>query len=197
MIAIIKKLLSDKSKNVLAYFSNLSDEDRKMINESAPADINTDDIVFDNKMNILKETFGISRNLPLNSQIKKPNSETQVKIQNLNHVENRDNNSNEGNGVKNNDSNSDNEDFGLSYKSQNSDNNNDNKKESEDNEDDNLGSNNKDYSSNLIEEDEDDNLAANKDKPIEVSIDANEDGDSLLKANDKGTDDFIDDTKDS
>lgn len=73
MKTIIKKLLEDKSKNVISFFSQLNEEERKIIDSTKNETIDISDIVFDNKMNILKETFGISRNLPLNSIIKKEN----------------------------------------------------------------------------------------------------------------------------
>ena len=73
MITILKNLINDKSKGVKAYFNDLSEEQIKTINEAESKDIDISDVKFDSKMTILKETFGISRNLPLNSSIKREN----------------------------------------------------------------------------------------------------------------------------
>ena len=194
MITIIKKLLSDKSKNVTSLFSGLSEEERKQINEAVDAEINTEDIIFDNKMNILKETFGISRNLPLNSQIKKQQNSTQVKIQNANQFLNKINN--EFNEVKNSDYNSENEEAGLSYKSQDF-NNGKNNTENEDSDDHNLGVKDNNNNSNFsLEEDEEDNLAAVKVKKNVIDlVDSIYDEDDLLKADNSSKEDSNDELK--
>lgn len=73
MITIYKILLNDRKKSVRSYFNNLSEEEINIINQSSLKEIDISEIKFDNKMIILKETFGISRNLPLNSINKKEN----------------------------------------------------------------------------------------------------------------------------
>jgi hypothetical protein len=73
MITILKNLINDKSRGVKSYFNGLTDEEKKLILEVESKEININDIKFDNKMTILKETFGISRNLPLNSTIRRDN----------------------------------------------------------------------------------------------------------------------------
>jgi len=174
MITIIKKLINDKSKNVLSYFSKLTDEERKQINEASSVEIKTYDIIFDNKMNILKETFGISRNLPLNSLIKKENF-NHPKINNISSIINELNKNNDS-GDSNIKSNSDNDDE-WSYKSSNNNKSIDDKKE--DDEYDSLGANkNEDIS--------DENIADNKENSTEISNDNNNEEDILLKSkNDK------------
>jgi len=84
MITILKNLINDKSKGVKSYFNNFNEEQIKLINEAGSKEININDVKFDNKMTILKETFGISRNLPLNSAIRRDNLTDVKKYEKIN-----------------------------------------------------------------------------------------------------------------
>ena len=86
-ITIVNKLKNDKNNIINSYFKNLTEEQLNIIDSSEDVFIDTSDVFFDNKMNILKETFGISRNLPLNSEISKKSVKVkQIKEENSENI---------------------------------------------------------------------------------------------------------------
>ena len=78
---------TDKNNIVNSYFKEINIENNEKYNTPQNEDLYT--IIFDNRMSILKEIFGISRNLPLNSIFKQNTLEIlKEKIPRKNSLEN-------------------------------------------------------------------------------------------------------------